>query len=145
MGMERPQSDVRLPVWGLVRWMVLPLLCVLALTGAIAMVREESGTMAAGVLAMVVVAISTIAGLTVVAQSGERPAGSWGLVVLLGQGVRMIGGLAVGLVAFFAARPEPMVFWMLFLVGMLSVLTGEVSFVVRWIRSECERVKKEAA
>lgn len=145
MGMERPQSDVRLPVWGLARWVCLPLLAMMLLCGAVTLVRDESGVLADGLLALVVVVFATMAGLAVMAQAGERPAGSWGLVLLIAQGVRMIGGLAIGLLAFFAARPEPMVFWMLLLVGLLAVLTGEVSYMVRWIRSQAQRTSEEAA
>ncbi len=145
MSMGNPQSGVRLPVWGVARWMGAPMFGVLLLAGAVALVRDEPGVMSAGVLAMVVVLIASLAGLSVLATAGERPAGSWGIVLLIAQGVRMIGGLAIALLAFFAARPEPMVFWMIFLAASMAVLAGEVAYVVRWIRSQTQRTPEEPA
>lgn len=145
MGMKRPQNDVRLPVWELSRFLCVSMIAAGLLSGAVALVRDEPGVLSDGMLALVVVIFATLAGLAVMVQAGPRPAGSWGLVLLIAQGVRMIGGLAIGVLAFFAARPEPMVFWMLFLVGMLAVLTGEVSYMVRWIRAESQRTSEEAA
>ncbi|KAA0216715.1 MAG: hypothetical protein DYG94_13010 [Leptolyngbya sp. PLA3] len=132
-------------MWGVARWMGAPLFGVGLLAGAVALVRDEPGVLGAGVLALVVVLIASLAGLCVLSTAGERPAGSWGAVLLIAQGVRMIGGLAIALFAFFAARPEPMVFWMIFLAASMAVLAGEVSFVIRWIRSQTRRTPEEPA
>lgn len=145
MSMENPQSGARLPVWGVARWMGAPLLGVGLLAGAVALVRDEPGVLSAGVLALVVVLMAGLAGLSVLATSNERPAGSWGVVLLIAQGVRMVGGLAIALLAYFAARPEPMVFWMIFLAASMAVLAGEVSFVIRWIRLQTQRTPEEPA
>lgn len=145
MSIGNPQSGVRLPVWGVARWMGVSMLGMLLLASAVALVRDEPGVMGAGMLAMVVVLIASVAGLSVLATAGHRPAGSWGIVLLIAQGVRMIGGLAIALLAFFAARPEPMVFWMIFLAASMAVLAGEVSYVIRWIRLQTQRTPEEPA
>jgi len=118
---------------------------VLVLAGAIALVREDSAAFADGLLAIAVVALASLAGLAVLGHARARPAGAWAGVLLIAQGARMIAALLLGLAAFFAADPDPMVFWMLFLTCALVVLAGEVSFIVRWMRSECERIAGEAA
>ncbi len=135
MGVDNTQTEVRFPLAGWVVWTAAPTAGIGVLAGVIALVRHESGVIEAGSLAFATVLVGAIAGAMLLAQSSPRVPASWGGMLLVSQGVRMVLSMFVGLGTFFLAHPDPMAFWLFFLAVSTAVLAGEVAFVLKWIRT----------
>ncbi|MEM1184996.1 MAG: hypothetical protein AAGI53_08320 [Planctomycetota bacterium] len=79
--------------------------------------------------------VGAAAGIAVVYAASPRPASTWPLTLLFASGVRMLGGLAVGLPLFMITGVEKMAFWGVFLAAALIAIIGEVAALGSFLRS----------